>query len=47
MVAAEGRAACNGVAEVEGDEDSLAEFGCVKLGRDHEGSRFGLHRPPA
>jgi hypothetical protein len=47
VVAAEGRAAGDGVAEVGGDEDSVAEFGCFKLGRDHEGSPFGLHQAAA
>jgi uncharacterized protein len=31
---------------VEGDEDSIAEFGRFKLCRDDQGSPFGLHQPP-
>ena len=33
--------------EVEGDAASIAEFGRFKLCRDDQGSRFGLHQPPA
>ncbi|MGH2969645.1 MAG: VOC family protein [Solirubrobacteraceae bacterium] len=34
-------------ADVEGDEESIAEFGRFKLCRDDQGSPFGLHQPPA
>ncbi len=33
--------------DVEGDEQSIARFGRFKLCRDDQGSRFGLHEPPA
>lgn len=33
--------------DVEGGEDSVAEFGRFKLCRDDQGSSFGLHQPPA
>jgi predicted enzyme related to lactoylglutathione lyase len=33
--------------DVEGDQDSIARFGRFKLCRDNQGSRFGLHEPPA
>ena len=33
--------------DVDGDEDSGATFGRFKLCRDDQGSRFGLHEPPA
>ncbi len=32
--------------DVEGDEDSVAQFGRFKLCRDDQGSPFGLHQPP-
>lgn len=32
--------------DVEGDEDSTAQFGRFKLCRDDQGSPFGLHQPP-
>ncbi len=32
--------------DVEGDEESVAEFGRFKLCRDDQGSPFGLHQPP-
>jgi uncharacterized protein len=32
--------------DVEGGEDSIAEFGRFKLCRDDQGSPFGLHQPP-
>ena len=32
--------------DVEGDADSAARFGRVKLCRDDQGSAFGLHEPP-
>ena len=33
--------------DIEGDEQSIARHGRVKLCRDDQGSRFGLHEPPA
>jgi uncharacterized protein len=33
--------------DVEGDETSVARFGRFRLCRDDQGSRFGLHQPPA
>jgi uncharacterized protein len=33
--------------DVEGGEDSVAQFGRFKLCRDDQGSPFGLHQPPA
>lgn len=33
--------------DVEGGEESVAEFGRFKLCRDDQGSSFGLHQPPA
>jgi predicted enzyme related to lactoylglutathione lyase len=33
--------------DVEGDEESVAEYGRFKLCRDDQGSSFGLHQPPA
>lgn len=33
--------------DVEGDEDSQAQFGRFKLCRDDQGSRFGLHQRPS
>jgi predicted enzyme related to lactoylglutathione lyase len=33
--------------DVEGDEESTAKFGRFKLCHDDQGSRFGLHQPPA
>jgi predicted enzyme related to lactoylglutathione lyase len=33
--------------DVEGDEDAIARFGRFRLCRDDQGSRFGLHQPPA
>jgi uncharacterized protein len=33
--------------DIEGDEDSVAQSGRFKLCRDDQGSRFGLHQPPA
>jgi uncharacterized protein len=32
--------------DVEGDDDSVAQFGRFKLCRDDQGSPFGLHEPP-
>lgn len=32
--------------DVDGGEDSAAEFGRFKLCRDDQGSPFGLHQPP-
>jgi uncharacterized protein len=32
--------------DVEGDEDSVAEFGRFRICRDDQGSPFGLHQPP-
>ena len=32
---------------VEGDEESITEFGRFKLCRDDQGSRFGLHERPS
>ena len=32
--------------DVEGGEESVAEFGRFKLCRDDQGSPFGLHQPP-
>jgi hypothetical protein len=34
-------------ADVDGDPDSIARFGRFQLCRDNQGSRFGLHQPPA
>jgi predicted enzyme related to lactoylglutathione lyase len=34
-------------ADVQGDQDSIVHFGRFKLCRDNQGSRFGLHEPPA
>ena len=33
--------------DLDGDEASAARFGRFKLCRDDQGSRFGLHEPPA
>ena len=33
--------------DVEGDQDSIARFGRFQLCTDNQGSRFGLHQPPA
>jgi uncharacterized protein len=33
--------------DVEGDQDSIARFGRFQLCKDDQGSRFGLHQPPA
>ena len=33
--------------DLDGDETSTAKFGRFKLCRDDQGSRFGLHQPPA
>jgi predicted enzyme related to lactoylglutathione lyase len=33
--------------DVEGGEESIAQFGRFKLCRDDQGSPFGLHQPPA
>jgi hypothetical protein len=33
--------------DVEGNADMVARFGRFKLCRDDQGSRFGLHQPPA
>ncbi len=33
--------------DVEGDEETTAKFGRFKLCSDDQGSRFGLHQPPA
>jgi predicted enzyme related to lactoylglutathione lyase len=33
--------------DVEGDQDAIARFGRFQLCRDNQGSRFGLHQPPA
>jgi predicted enzyme related to lactoylglutathione lyase len=32
--------------DVEGGEESQAQFGRFKLCRDDQGSPFGLHQPP-
>jgi uncharacterized protein len=32
--------------DIEGDEESVAEFGRFKLCRDDQDSPFGLHQPP-
>ena len=32
--------------DIEGDEDSTAQFGRFKLCRDDQGSSFGLHQRP-
>lgn len=32
--------------DIEGDEESVAQFGRFKLCRDDQGSPFGLHQPP-
>lgn len=32
--------------DVEGDADSIAEFGRFRICRDDQGSPFGLHQPP-
>jgi hypothetical protein len=31
----------------DGDAEAVARFGRFKLCRDDQGSRFGLHQPPA
>jgi len=33
--------------DMDGDEEMTAKFGRFKLCRDDQGSRFGLHQPPA
>ncbi|HZA41856.1 MAG TPA: VOC family protein [Actinomycetota bacterium] len=33
--------------DVDGDDDSAAQFGRFKLCRDDQGSSFGLHEPPS
>lgn len=33
--------------DVDGDAEAVARFGRFKLCRDDQGSRFGLHQPPA
>ena len=33
--------------DVEGDDDSVSQFGRFKLCRDDQGSPFGLHQPAA
>jgi uncharacterized protein len=33
--------------DVEGGEDTIAQFSRFKLCRDDQGSPFGLHQPPA
>jgi uncharacterized protein len=32
--------------DIEGDEESVAQFGRFRLCRDDQGSPFGLHQPP-
>jgi hypothetical protein len=32
--------------DIEGDEESVAQFGRFRLSRDDQDSPFGLHQPP-